>query len=899
MNFIENSIAQSKAKLLPLLTLRNSGLLLVFFAFAMAFAQYAGCYRLPFCNASAWEGVPSSAAFVLRFAPYTSAKNILNTTPYSGLQSWKTAEKIQRDAAFLEQIFAQSNVKKTMSEQPMLAVALVSKAKDFDYLYLWEKTPINLAAIAQSPSKHAYKGCDIYEYHWENNDMISFALYKGVCLASKEAFLVEYGIDQLNSFGTALPQQKGFAEAKKQMESKPLAIYMQMPQLPALANIWLQPNQYNRFQSATPAINWLVYTPDLDNYGLKLKGLAFANSPFTRFFDGKIAQTDSRLSTVLPNNTAFYAQFQVGDFSDFQDNTGKSIDFTRYFSKMIANSFAYILTEPATSDFTNNHILCFKANDAAELDKKLNEYAQEQKGTIAQYQNFKIRHLPVADFSKNLLGEGWDMLTEPYFVVIGDYVLFANSEQTIEVLIDKYNFNQTLASEPVFLDFWTHSITQTNAFGYLKPSRAFHILKKWIKTDSDAEYQNLYNQWCIFNQISLSATENGGFLTINALLQPSGNAAPQVIAAAETNTARTSVVWKTELKAAARSAPFVLKNPSNGEQEIMVQDVQNLLYLIDRSGNILWTRQLEEPVLSGFFQVDMFNNKNLQYLFNTKNKIYCIDRSSKDVTNYPIPLGSPATNGLTCVDYDGEHEYFYYLACANGNWYGFQKGGRPVGGWNPLALEGSFNVPLQRIKANNMDYLLARTAKGTIYAYNKYGTPYFPPVVLSDPSLSACGFDPLSDPLKISSIDTSGILNVITLDGKKTFANLRVGNQRNVRSAIIDTEGDPLKEYAIISQKQLSVYGYRQKSLTKWWGADFDDELSDVFGVKLWRNPKQNIALLSKTKKHLYLLDEDGVLYPNFPINATTRCIITDFFGKGSDVLVGACDNIVYTYTLE
>ena len=269
------------------------------------------------------------------------------------------------------------------------------------------------------------------------------------------------------------------------------------------------------------------------------------------------------------------------------------------------------------------------------------------------------------------------------------------------------------------------------------------------------------------------------------------------------------------------------------------------------------------------------------------------------MTNYPIPLGSPATNGLTCVDYDGEHEYFYYLACANGNWYGFQKGGKPVGGWNPLTLAGSFHVPLQRMKANNIDYLVARTAKGTIYVYNRLGTPFFPPVVFSAPSLSACGFDPLSDPIKISSVDTSGILNVVTLDGKRTTANLRVGNQRNVRAAVIDTEGDPLKEYAIVSQRQLAVYGYRNKAFTRWWGADFDDNLDDVFGVKLWRNPKQNIALLSKTKKHLYLLDEQGVLYPNFPINATTRCTVTDFFGKGSDILVGACDNIVYTYTLE
>ena len=464
MNFLPPKFA-----ILPYCTKRNAFFSLICAALMAACAQYAGCFRLPFTEATAWEAVPSSSAFVLRFGAYNTAKNLLNTTPYSGLQSWQTVQKIQRDAALLAQIFAQSKCPKTLDEQPMLAAALVSKVNDFEYLYLFENTPINLAAITQTPTTHHYKGCEIYEYHWENEAMMSFATYKGVCLASKEAFLVEYGIDQLNSFGTALPQQRGFAEAKRQMENKPLALYVQLPQLPAIANLWLQTAEQTNFETAANSTNWHVYTPEIDKYGLKLKGLAFANNAFTQFFDGKIAQTDSRLSTVLPNNTAFYAQFNIGNFKDFQAKIGENADFNSFFSKMVEQSFAYILTEPATTDFTNNHILCFKTKETADFEKTLDAYAQKQNGEITQYQNFKIRKLPVKNFSKNLLGNAWAMLTEPYFTVIGEYALFANSQQSLEVLIDKYNFNQTLASDPVFLDFWTHSITQTNAFVYIKP----------------------------------------------------------------------------------------------------------------------------------------------------------------------------------------------------------------------------------------------------------------------------------------------------------------------------------------------------------------------------------------------------------------------------------------------
>jgi hypothetical protein len=331
-----------------------------------------------------------------------------------------------------------------------------------------------------------------------------------------------------------------------------------------------------------------------------------------------------------------------------------------------------------------------------------------------------------------------------------------------------------------------------------------------------------------------------------------------------------------------------------------VQDIQNRLYRIDRSGNIVWTVQLDQPIISEIYQVDFFKNKDLHYLFNTKNHIYCLDQYGKTTPNYPIPLGSPATNGLICIDYEGDREYAFYLACANGNWYGFLKSGKPLSGWSPLTLRGYFARPLQHYRMQNKDYLFAITDKGTLYTLTRYGGTHFEPKVLTAPTLSAIGCDPQSEPVKISAIDTAGMLNVMTLDGHRSNVQLRVGNGlQRVRAAVIDVEGDGLKEYVLIAGKQLSVYGYRNKQLTKWWGADLEDELDDVFAVKLGDNTHYNIALLSKKQKHLHLLDATGVRYPDFPINASTRCTIADFFGKGTDVLVGACDNTVYAYTLE
>ena len=50
--------------------------------------------------------------------------------------------------------------------------------------------------------------------------------------------------------------------------------------------------------------------------------------------------------------------------------------------------------------------------------------------------------------------------------------------------------------------------------------------------------------------------------------------------------------------------PFIVKNHINQNEEIIVQDINNILYLIDSSGKIAWSKQIDEKILNKVFQVD-------------------------------------------------------------------------------------------------------------------------------------------------------------------------------------------------------------------------------------------------------------------------------------------------------
>ena len=60
-----------------------------------------------------------------------------------------------------------------------------------------------------------------------------------------------------------------------------------------------------------------------------------------------------------------------------------------------------------------------------------------------------------------------------------------------------------------------------------------------------------------------------------------------------------------------------------------MQDDSNTIYLISKSGEILWQRKIEGEIMGEAAQIDIFKNDKLQLLFNTKTEVHLIDETAK------------------------------------------------------------------------------------------------------------------------------------------------------------------------------------------------------------------------------------------------------------------------------
>ena len=83
------------------------------------------------------------------------------------------------------------------------------------------------------------------------------------------------------------------------------------------------------------------------------------------------------------------------------------------------------------------------------------------------------------------------------------------------------------------------------------------------------------------------------------------------------------------------SKPYLVTDHRNGNNEIIVQDNEKVIYLVDADFQISWQRPLFLPIVGTIHQIDFYKNEKLQYAFITNDSLYVIDRKGQNVANFP------------------------------------------------------------------------------------------------------------------------------------------------------------------------------------------------------------------------------------------------------------------------
>lgn len=863
---------------------------------AIPFAFY--WYRILVSNLTVYDVIAPTAAAIVRIDNIEHLSKTTDTISYRDiLGGIALTEKAKADFKFLERLM--DGEAKILLQQPVTMSIESSSAQTLDFLYLFDATwhRLDLRAIFQKhdiPFKEYTfaGGHTVYTAFFNHDIAFSFAEAKNLIFTARYTSMVEDALSTLDANDGVSTMHK-FRQIERDFSSKKYdcTIFCNLKAVPATLTSFIEPSKRATLDKISEHIAWIGTGLDFSKEGISLQGMMATQqqNAYYHALPSSSFHQHQRITEVLPANVATMFWVGTNNFRTFFDKIDTNEEISNYYVPFFGEDAACAITEPMTDAANAEIYAVFRVKDSLLAQKKLHEY-EARHGVPFQvsYNTHVIKQIINENVLSCLTGKQLE-LRDPYYTFVGEYMVFCSSRAGLEVAIDKYLGSQTLANDVLYQEFAQNMGNTSGIYNYINIERIQQVLLSLTIPNirEQVEYQ-------------LDNLQKMNYLGLNLIPRPEGFGfyGKWKWTKAKRKKMVASIAWKTLLDSEAVIAPTIANAEDGESQEVLIQDERHQLYIINGSGEIRVKKALEGKILSEIKQINYYNGAKKYYIFNTENKIHLLDYNGNEAQSFPLSLQSAAASGMLIVDFDGSGNYCYFVPTKNGNIYGFERNGKPLGGWNPLTGVGIVEQPMGHFQVGDKDYILALAGKN-LHVMRRNGSYRLSPIPLDGVSISPPGYQsvPLSQRMVVAT--SHGMAHNINLAGESFKIAVPIGDNSQVKFRYADVWGDNRSEYIMLNKNMIVVYGYNGEVFGKVFERKFQDNIDDIQVIKMPDTQKNHIGFVSKNATHVFLMDGIGKVYRNFPLAGTTAFQITDFFGEGIPVLIVANGASVYTYKLK
>ncbi len=854
----------------------------------------------PFSKPDPLETVPYNSALVIEVKSPEDIFAQLENKPYSNdIQALGLVDEVVSRWQNIQDILHQFE---TNSSKNLVIAAQIGAENELDYVFILNNVSkkLELADLLRqhqiSHKTQSFNKQTFYNIELDDTNHFSIAHEDQYLIIAESPVLVESVLDQIKHQSTNILKQKNLKSIRKLTgKNAEISLYLNMEYIPVMASFFTKKTALQNIQFLKHYAKWVGLDITFQEKTIGINGyLAPAkDNQLLESLNSQKLPEETLIANVLPDNTAAMTYLGYKEADDFFNGLklASNDDFKKYFVPWLGNEVAYVITEPNFDDYNAHQFAVFRIRKEKQAEELLEEYGQQfGQFKSEKYFNYTIHHIMASDIMKPIFGNGLNPIHNPYYVILDDYLVLGNSEVGLKELLDKYTYGQTLGQDINYLQFVENLSATSNKYFYINTANILNILTALFQEKNHNAIRKEFQYYQKLTPIGVQFTPYKNLYFINAQIQynPKGKQA-------------TSVIWKADLDAEAAIAPIYVKNHLTEEWEIFIQDTDNKIYLLDKNGERIWKepKQLEGRIISDVHQIDFYKNTYLQYLFNTNEKIYLIDRTGERVQGFPITLNSKIINGLMVVDYDNTRDYRYFVACEDGNIFGFKQPDELLEGWSPKANIGKVRFPLQHFNFEEKDYIVALNEDGEMFFFQRNGEVRMDSVHFNTTFLSPFGYD-LTEPQRIVATNGRGKAYVLNFEGKHFKLGMNIGEYEKMKFEYADVLGNDRKDYVILGNKEFGIFSYTDKNEFKGLAQRTFDTVQDtLFQVRMLGNPKMYIGTFSKSANRVYLLDGKAQMYPDFPIPGTTPFQMGDLYNDGKNVLVVANGNSVFAYKIK
>ncbi len=869
-------------------------LILVLLLSFIFFFGYNNYKNLSEKNTSAFVLIPTNASLILQIndLKYFS-KKLESSEIWKSCSQAKYMEGLQNDIHFLDSLISKITENKQLKIGTLYFSTHKSSYNDAAILF---STSINKGVdlagfitdiFAIPPSEittHNYENENIYQIKRKEKDYF-LAKKEGVIFGSKSKILVQDAIRQFGAENNLL-SNSAFAKVKETTKENAFAnLYFNFNNLMDLSDIYTAEKQkknifLNHFS------NWAATDIFIKNNSFFASGLTHSSSANT-FLSAMKNQyaAGHNICEILPHNTSMIFELCINNAKSFSDKKNAFLQkHNAYYNwekkkKYLAENHNFDINEflKYVEDEVGIFTISSKSKDSFEQSfsfiksKDIGQSSIFLSGLIksenkTEYQEHTIFNIAEPKLVSFLFGDIFSMNENAYFVAIEDYLVFGNSKAAIEYIIDNYSSNTTLSSSNHFKNFEQQISSRSNIFFYINPGKSADLLsntlnKKWndLFTINEDSLQK-------FTAFALQLNVGSPLFLNNIILFYDKDFKEEL-----------KQEWYGQLDTAFAINPQIIYNYNSKKEEVFVQDKNNKIYLFSTSGEKLWEKEIGEKIMSNVSQIDFYKNKKLQILFNTKNKLYIIDRLGRWVKNYPKNLSFEATNGHALFDYSKNRNYRILIAANDGMLYNLDKKGKQVSGWKFKKTKSNLKDKVQHFVRNGKDYILYPSKDDKMQLLARNGSKR-----VSYNNIANFNFNPLQ-------IDKNGTLYGITTNGKLWRGKLD-GNATEIPLANLTANSKFLiHKNTLIYSNEKTVFVVDEK---------FDLLHSFEVASSIKEITAFNSNIIVKTNAALYLW-KDGEMKDGTPIATDGFTVVNDLDKDNKLNLIISRDDFLYNYEIE
>ncbi|MEA3447043.1 MAG: DUF3352 domain-containing protein [Bacteroidota bacterium] len=881
--------------------------------------------------------VPVDANILFEISDLTKLIDFFQTQPifWQDLSNVPAFDKLNHNMLWLDSMLTKHDVLNELFSRNSLIVSIhdIGKHKLGSLFVIGIPDNIKTKSVLRDieklatdfePTERTYESIKVYDVKSAAGKHYSYSIFKGNLFWSDNSLLIEDAIRQSN-LETSILNDKNFKTVYATAGKKELAnVYVNLSRLNHLIIPFVKPDIEENHPALKNYASWVELDMSLSESLISFNGFAIAPDTTLNYLRHIKDQSaiSNEFESVLPENTALFYVMALDDnkkFSSFHRSYLDEYKHSKYFDETItrfnetcgfdmANTIyslvddqvCYALSNINQLDIFQNSYVLIKTKSRSKAEQRirncLQDYADHTQQEVSEYiskmemdaaNDFTVYRMPVGDWPEVLFGSFFKHSQPTYCSVLENTVVFASTKSSLRKLLNNYLLNRTINKNKNYLDFKKNLSRECQVFFYLNSNLAF----SWMRDMLNDSYKDNFtaNESIVKkHHIALQQIISDNMIYHNLVIEHSNyqNDKPHTI-------------WESRLDTCIRSKPTLVENHYTDLKEIIVQDIGNTIYLINHKGHVLWKLPLDEQILGKIHQVDAYENGKLQYLFNTKNKIYLIDRLGNHVERFPVNLRSPATCGLALFDYDNTLDYRILVPCANKEVYLYNIEGNVVSGWEFEGTEYPVRQTPKHFRHENKDYIVFND-KYRIYILNRKGEMRVQPKYHFQTSKNNNFYFEKNENMAASCFVTTTNTGTIM----KVFLNtvvdsLHIKNySKNHYFMYKDMDADGIKDYIFLDDKGLEVYS---QGLSMIMSYTFANEITEAPNYYVFSSDKRKIGVTDYDNEMIYLINADGTLHPGFPLTGKSPFSISYLAPDKIhfNLFVGGKNNFLYNYEIK